>query len=210
MIKTILIAGVENETGAAIAETFRKKNFYVYGLGMEEGYSAHFDRFIQFDMNRFVKEAGFRIKASEQLGELIPTLDVLVNSASVRRMDGLQDVKLEDWQETLNVNLTGPMLLSKLFLPKLEAGKGCIIHIAPTEQSSLKPGSLANTTSGSALHGLSRAMAADLKGRVRVNSISFSENPGAPQEAARLAFFLATESQGFIHGENIAVDGGIY
>ena len=37
MIKTILIAGVENETGAAIAETFRKKNFYVYGLGMEEG-----------------------------------------------------------------------------------------------------------------------------------------------------------------------------
>ena len=237
MMKCVLVTGVKGGIGSSIAQAFRQQNFYVYGMDKEvEGYQAPVDRFIHFDLHQYVRDVEYRIRASEQLVNLIPSLDVLVNNAAVQRLDHLENIKLEDWQETLNVNLTGPMLLSKLFLNKLEANKGCIINIASIHHLLTKPGFLTYATSTNALIGLTKAMAVDLEGRVRVNAISPAavdtpmlragfENAedaleelkrihpvkkiGVPEEVARLALFLASENQGFIHGANITLDGGI-
>ena len=236
-MKCVLVTGVKGGIGEAIAKAFREQNYYVYGMDKEEeGYGAHVDRFIHFDIHQYVWDVEYRIRTSEELENLIPSLDVLVNNAAVQRLDRLQDIKLEDWQETLNVNLTGPMLLSKLFLDQLEANKGCIINIASIHHQLTKPGFLTYATSKNALVGLTKAMAVDLEGRVRVNAISPAaiDTPmlrdgfknakealeelkkvhpvkriGVPEEVARLALFLASESQGFIHGANISLDGGI-
>ena len=236
-MKSILITGVKGGIGSAIAKTFRDNNYYVYGVDKEEeGYEAHIDRFIHFDLHQYVRDVEYRIRASDELITLIPHLNVLVNNAAVRRLDRLQDIKLDDWQETLNVNLTGPMLLSKLFLDKLEASKGSIINIGSIHHMLTKPGFLTYATSKSALIGLTKAMAVDLEGRVRVNAISPAavdtpmlwagfENAedaldnlkkihpvkkiGMPEEVARLCLFLASENHGFIHGANLFLDGGI-
>jgi len=237
MMKSILVTGVRGGIGTAIAKAFREQNYYVYGMDKEaEGYGTPVDRFIHFDLNQYVRDVEYRIRASEQLINLIPSLDVLVNNAAVQRLDHLENIKLDDWQETLNVNLTGPMLLCKLFLSRLEANKGCIINIASIHHQLTKRGFLTYATSKNALVGLTRAMAVDLEGRVRVNAISPAaidtpmlragfENAedaleelkkvhpvkkiGVPEEVARLAIFLASENQGFIHGANILIDGGI-
>ena len=96
----------------------------------------------------------------------------MINNAAVQRLDHVKNIKLEDWQESLNVNLTGPMLLSKLFLNRLETNHGCIINIGSIHQQLTKPEFVTYATTKSALIGLTKAMAVDLEGRVRVNAIS--------------------------------------
>lgn len=236
MPKSVLITGISGGIGAGIGLYFRKKGYYVYGLDKEEHTETNCDRFVKFDIHEFVRTTQYRIEMSQYLDQLIPKLDVLVNNAAVQRLGGLEEIRFEDWQETLNVNLTGPMLLSKLFLNRLIAGKGSIINIGSIHQQLTKPGFVAYATSKSALIGLTKAMAVDLEGRVRVNAISpaaietdmlragFSDpekalktlrkiHPagriGTPQDVAHLAWFLAEEAEGFIHGANIALDGGI-
>ena len=214
-MKCILITGIKSPIGAAVAQTFREQNYYVYGIDKEEeGYGPHVDRFFHFDLHQFVRDVEYRIRASEELENLVPSLDVLVNNAEVQRFDRLRDIKLDDWQETLNVNLTGPMLLSKLFYDQLEVSKGCIINITSNHHQLTRPGHLGYGTSKNALIGLTKAMAVDLEGRVRVNAISPASadvpgDPGMPALVARLAFFLATEDEGLINGNHISLDSGM-
>lgn len=236
MKKNVFITGVLGGIGSSIAKVFRENGFYVYGVDMREDFHGRCDRFIQFDIHQFVKDAAYRIKFTQVFDELIPSLDVLINNAAVQRLDHLESIKLEDWQETINVNLTGPMLLSKLFLNRLERTRGCIINIASIHQQLTKPSFVSYATSKSALVGLTKAMAVDLEGRVRVNAISpaaietemlragFNHDESAidelrkihpvkrigyPEDVAKLALFIASENHGFVHGANFLLDGGI-
>ncbi|RMG87981.1 MAG: SDR family oxidoreductase [Bacteroidetes bacterium] len=237
MQKNVLITGVLGGIGSALATGFHEAGYYVYGLDVREDiqYRAHIDRFIQFDIFEFVRDAEYRIRYSNLFEEVIPKLDVLINNAAVQKLGHLENIKLEDWQETLAVNLTGPMLLSKLFLSRLEKSRGCIINIASIHQQLTKPAFVSYATSKSALVGLTKAMAVDLGHRIRVNSISPAaietemlragfesdsaldelrkihpvQRIGYPEEVAKLAVFLASESHGFIHGANLTLDGGI-
>jgi NAD(P)-dependent dehydrogenase (short-subunit alcohol dehydrogenase family) len=236
MQKQVLITGVSGGIGKVLSSMFREQNYYVYGLDLQEDYQVHCDRFIQFDIDRYVREADYRVRFSSLFAELIPRLDVLINNAAVQKLDKLEHVKLDEWQETLNVNLTGPMLLSKLFLKRLEESQGAIINIASIHHEQTKPRFVSYATSKSALVGLTRALAVDLGGRVRVNCISpaavetsmlragFNNSEkaldelraihpvgriGQPEDVAKLALFLAEDVNGFLHGANISLDGGI-
>lgn len=237
MRKHALVTGVLGGIGSAIAQYLRQNNYYVYGLDIRNDFSNVSDRHIQFDIHKYVKDASYRIRFTEIFEQVIPRLDVLVNNAAVQRLGKLEEIRLEDWQETLNVNLTGPLLLSKLFLKRLEAdGGGSIINIASIHQSLTKPAFVSYATSKSALVGLTKALAVDLAGRVRVNAISpaaietrmllegFQNNAqavdalkavhpvqriGTPEDVAKLVLFLAEEKTGFIHGANFQLDGGI-
>lgn len=236
MSKSVLITGVLGGIGSALAKNFRQNGFYVYGLDRREDFHNHCDRFIRFDINHYVKDVSYRIRFTEIFDKVIPNLDVLINNAAVQKLGKLQDIQLEDWQETLNVNLTGPLLLSKLFLSRLEDRQGSIINIGSIHQQLTKPEFISYSTSKSALVGLTKAMAVDLEGRVRVNAISPAaietdmlragfqndesaidqlrklhpvQRIGYPGDVAKLALFLASENNGFIHGANFHLDGGI-
>lgn len=235
-MKKALITGVLGGIGSALAMAFRAEGFYVYGLDVREDYKFNCNRFIQFDLASFCTDVAYREKWTQTFKKEIPQLDVLINNAAVQKLDKLDDLKLEDWQETLNVNLTGPMLLSQVFLQKLEATNGSIINIGSIHQQLTKPRFVSYATSKSALIGLTKALAVDLEGRVRVNAISPAaietdmllagfdgderaleelrrihpvQRIGYPQEVAKLALFLASENTGFIHGANLTLDGGI-
>jgi NAD(P)-dependent dehydrogenase (short-subunit alcohol dehydrogenase family) len=236
MKKSVFITGVLGGIGSALAKSFRANGFFVYGVDVREDFKGNCDRFIRFDLNEFVKDATYRIRFTQIFDELVPRLDVLVNNAAVQRLDRLENIKLDDWMETLNVNLTGPMMLSKLFLSRLEQSRGCIINIGSIHQQLTKQAFVTYATSKSALVGLTKAMAVDLEGRVRVNAISPAaietemlragfehdekaidelrkihpvQRIGYPDEVAKLALFLASENTGFIHGANLTLDGGI-
>ena len=236
MKKSVFITGVLGGVGSAMAKEFRENGYYVYGVDIKEDYEGVCDRAIRFDINEFVKDASYRIRFTQIFEELVPRLDVLINNAAVQRLGHLGEITLEDWQETLNVNLSGPMLLSKLFLSRLEESNGSIINIGSIHQQLTKPGFISYATSKSALVGLTKAMAVDLEGKVRVNAISPAaietemlkagfegdENAveelrkihpvqriGYPRDVAKLALFLAANNQGFIHGANLTLDGGI-
>ncbi|HFA48011.1 MAG TPA: SDR family oxidoreductase [Bacteroidetes bacterium] len=236
MSKNVFITGVLGGIGAGLSHAFRKNGYYVYGVDKEEDFDNVCDRFLRFDLNQFVTDVEYRIRFTQIFDDIMPTLDVLINNAAVQRLDHLEDLKLEDWQETLNVNLTGPLMLSKLFLERLEKRKGSIINIGSIHQRQTKRAFISYATSKSALIGLTKSLAVDLEGRVRVNAISPAaietdmlragfENDekaldelrkihpvqriGLPEDVAKLALFLAAENEGFIHGANFQLDGGI-
>jgi NAD(P)-dependent dehydrogenase (short-subunit alcohol dehydrogenase family) len=236
MAKSVLITGVLGGIGSGLAKAFRDHGYYVIGLDIKETPPEYCDKFISFDLNLYCSTAEYRNKMQEHFDQEIESLDVLINNAAVQLLGGIEELSLDDWNHTLNVNLTGPLLLSQFFLLKLEKVRGCIINIASIHQQLTKKRFISYATSKSALVGLTKSLSVDLQGRVRVNAISpaaidtpmlhqgFNNDDamvqklhdihplrriGKPQEVSKLALLLAEDGLGFINGANIQIDGGI-
>lgn len=121
-------------------------------------------------------------------------------------------------------------------LPQLEQARGSVINISSIHARLTKAHFVAYATSKAALSGMTRAMAVDLGGRVRVNAIEpaaiatdmlkagFAGQPeqfalleachpqgriGTPAEVAALALAIADGELRFLHGACVAMDGGI-
>lgn len=88
-------------------------------------------------------------------------LDVLVNNAGMMQEASVEDMTLEDWNRTLQVNLTAPFLLSKYALPHLRDVGGSIVNIGSIEGLGANPQHAAYCASKAGLHGLTRALAVD-------------------------------------------------
>ena len=216
MKKNILINGAINEIGTALAKAFRTKGYYVYGLDKKEDYDGICDRSLRFDIRQFVTDAGYRIRFSQIMDEIAPRLNALINIEEINLRGHLKDIQLDDWQQSMDVNLTGPMLLSKLFVTKLEKSKGAILNIGNIAFDNSEDGQMAYLASKNALNGLTSALAIDLKGRVVVNSITMmmegekgesSAGKGNlknyADELAKLAVYLVNENAGLIHGQDL-------
>jgi NAD(P)-dependent dehydrogenase (short-subunit alcohol dehydrogenase family) len=236
MQKKVLITGVLGGIGNGLAKTFKEAGYYVIGMDIKDSPSAYCDHFYNFDINRFCMDEQYLQSMQNKFDKEIPELDVLINNAAVQLLGSVEEIKLNDWNHTLNVNLTGPLLLSRYFLSRLEKVRGCIINIASIHHELTKKRFIAYATSKSALVGLTKAMSVDLQGKVRVNAISpaaidtpmlhegFNNDDamvqklhdlhplkriGKPAEVSKLALLLAEDGLGFINGANIQIDGGI-
>ena len=100
-------------------------------------------------------------------------LDVLVNNAGMMRESTLEDTSLDDWEQTLRVNLTAPFVLSKHALPWLKRSAGNIVNIGSIEGLGSNPRHSAYCASKAGLHGLTRAIAVDHgKDGVRCNAVA--------------------------------------
>jgi NAD(P)-dependent dehydrogenase (short-subunit alcohol dehydrogenase family) len=236
MKKTALITGVLGGIGSQLAKTFNEKGYNVIGLDVKDEPSPWCHRCYKFDLNLYASNPAYKNDFELKFDHDIPELFVLINNAAVQLLSSLGEIKLADWNQTLNVNLTGPLLLSQFFLDRLKKSKGSIINIASIHQQLTKKRFVAYATSKSALVGLTKALSVDLQGCVRVNTISPaaidtkmlrdgfnndeskvqmlnelhpSQRIGKPQEVSQLALLLAEDELGFINGANLCIDGGI-
>lgn len=164
-------------------------------------------------------------------------IDVLINNAAIACNKPLEKLALVDWERVLGVNLTGPLLCAKHFVPFLRHRRGAIINIASTRALMSEPNTEAYSASKGAIVALTHALAASLAPDVRVNCISpgwietglwaksqsrttpvhsaadknqhWVGRVGQPDDIANLAAYLASEKSGFITGTNMIVDGGM-
>lgn len=236
MKKTVIVTGVSGGIGSSIANEFKNAGYYVIGLDKQIGENNFIDLFIEIDLDKYVSNLNYQLIKNQEFDLKIPHLCVLINNAAVQILDSIENLKLEDWLKTLNVNLTAPMLLSKYFFNKLSISNGNIINIASIHSILTKRCFLSYATSKSALIGLTKAMSVDLNGKVRVNAISPAaistpmllagfnndleqvqklneihpiQRIGKPNEVAKLALLLVSDELSFINGANISIDGGI-
>ncbi len=187
----------------------------------------------QVDVTSPTAAAGFVEAAEASLGRL----DVLVNSAGIREIVSVLDLSFEEWQRVINVNLTGTFLPSQAFARRIvQQGKtGQIVNLASTLGLMAAPNRAAYTASKHGVVGLTREMALELGDKgVRVNAVApgvvrtplterYFQDPaysqairdihavgrwGEPDEIARAILFLADETNGFITGTILTVDGG--
>ncbi len=158
-------------------------------------------------------------------------LDVLVNNAGIIHVNLLVDERLEDWNQTLGVNTTGPLLGMQAAVPVMRAtGSGSIINIASIFGINGAEGYIAYTASKGALIAMTKTAALELAvDRIRVNAIcpggvSTAMNENEPEggvvpltpwgrradvgEISAAVAFLASDDAIFMTGSELVVDGG--
>jgi 3-oxoacyl-[acyl-carrier protein] reductase len=171
-------------------------------------------------------------KVSSELGQI----GVLVNNAAITR-DGLMlRMKREDWDDVIRTNLTGVFLMTQAILPMMtKARRGRIINLTSVVAQSGNVGQVNYISSKSGVIGFTKAVAREYASRnITVNAVApgFIETPmtAALNEAVRGAMleqiplkrpgtdldvayavaFLASDEAGYITGQVINVNGGMY
>jgi 3-oxoacyl-[acyl-carrier protein] reductase len=163
-------------------------------------------------------------------------IDVLVNNAGITR-DGLAlRMKQTDWDLVLKINLTGAFLCSQAVLPTMMKNRwGRIINIASVVGQAGSAGQANYAASKAGLIGVTKTLAQEMASRnVTVNAIApgyidtdmtkvlpeevrakiLASVPlgrmGKPEDIAAAVKFLASEDAGYITGQVLAVNGGMY
>jgi len=163
-------------------------------------------------------------------------LDILVNNAAVTRDTLALRMKLEDWEAVLRTNLTGAHLCIQQALgAMLKQRSGRIINLASVVAQTGNAGQANYVASKAGLIGLTRAIAVEVASRsITVNAVApgFIETPmtdplapelkekmksliplgrfGKDSEIAATIVFLASDEAGYITGQVLDVNGGMY
>lgn len=107
-----------------------------------------------------VEEVGRMVEA---VREHFGTIDVLVNNAGVIQVGPVETMALADYEETLSVNLRGPLHAMLAVIPEMRRrGEGRIVNIASIGGKIAMPHMAPYTMSKFALVGLSKAMRVEL------------------------------------------------
>lgn len=152
-------------------------------------------------------------------------VDVLVNTAGILRFAAMEDLPLSDWNEVINVNLTGYFITSQRFgREMIKAGQGRLVHISTVASHSPETFSGVYSSTKAGVNMMSKMLAAEWDPYgVRSNcvepcfvktpmSASFYADPEVEKSRSRLianaVMFLASKRSDFTTGDAIKVDGG--
>src|SRR6478735_3351602 len=204
----VVIGDLLDEEGQALAE--------------ELGDSA---RYVHLDVT---SDEDWRSAVAYTLAEF-GTLNVLFNNAGIFNGGPLSRYKQSQWQEMLDVNLTGPFLGMRAATDAMiAAGGGSIINTSSIEGLRGTPWAHGYVASKWGLRGLTKSAAMELAPHgIRVNSLHPGRirtpatdqmpedlipiplgRPGQPHEVATFVLFLASDESSFTTGSEFVVDGG--
>ncbi|MBO4427135.1 MAG: 3-oxoacyl-ACP reductase FabG [Bacteroidales bacterium] len=160
-------------------------------------------------------------------------ISVLVNNAGIRKDNLLLWMEPDDWYKVLRTNLDSFYNVSKQVLqPMVVHRGGRIINIASLSGLKGLPGQTNYSAAKGGLIAATKALAQEVAARkVTVNAVAPgfiatdmvegldadelaktipAKRFGKPEEVADLVAFLASEKAGYINGEVISINGGIY
>ena len=167
--------------------------------------------------------------------DIMGKIDILVNNAGVNVPQAIDQIRDEDWDRLVELNLTSCMALTRALVPGMKERRwGRVIHISSIMGLVSTAERNAYSATKAALLGMARASALDLGPfNITVNCIApgpfATEMPMAilskeqraalaartalgrwarPEELAGPALFLASEAGSFVSGTVLVVDGG--
>jgi 3-oxoacyl-[acyl-carrier protein] reductase len=164
-------------------------------------------------------------------------VDILVNNAGTSMVAPSLELRAEDWERTLRIDLSGPFYMSQLAARSMiERGGGSIVNISSILGLGGLPKRAAYCASKHGLLGLTKVLATEWATYgIRVNSVSpgyiqtdmdthdssvgdYTESDimgrtplaryGTSEEVAKVTLFLASKDSAYVTGESLAVDGG--
>ncbi len=235
----VLITGAAGGIGRALVARFAAAGYDVIATDISPS-SADLPcrHYLPIDLARTVEDDAY---AGQQFATIVDCLEgkglrALINNAAIQILGGVDSLTRADWRQTLDVNLLAPFVWTQMLVKQLEGVEGSVINISSIHARLTKQNFVAYATSKAALSGMTRALAVDLRGRVRVNAIEpaaietpmlkagFSSKPelyaqlahchpqgriGTPDEVAGLALALVSDELQFMNGANVVLDGGI-
>jgi len=164
-------------------------------------------------------------------------IDVLANVAGILRSDHTHELKLEDWDKIIRINLTGTFLVCRAAIPHLLKTKGNIVNTSSSSAMGSHPWMAAYAASKGGILSMTRVIAVEYaKQGLRANCIipggiatplhtQFRMPKGAdpellrgampltlpyagPEHAASVIAFLASDDARYITGAEVRADGG--
>ena len=102
----------------------------------------------------------------------IDALDILVNNAGIGHVGSIEETSLDDWQRLFHVNVDGVFLVTKQALPLLLAsGHGGVVNLGSVAGLVAVKRRFAYCATKGAVVALTRQLAAEYAGKVRVNCV---------------------------------------
>ena len=158
---------------------------------------------------------------------------ILINNAGIARDKLFIAMKTSDWDSVLDTNLRGFYLVTRpLLRVMLKERRGRIVSIASTSGQRGNPGQVNYAASKAGLVGATKALALEVANRgITVNAVApglietemvtddAKENLlkmiplgrlGKPQEVGAAVSYLCSEGAGYVTGQVISVNGGLY
>jgi len=174
----------------------------------------------------------------QQVVQQLGRVDILVNNAGIEHSTPFLEKTLDDWNRTINVNLTGPFICTQAAARQMvqQNSRGTIINISSVHEDLAFPGYADYCAAKGGLRMLCRDLALELAPH-NINVVNVApgaiatpinnetlEDPaktaalireiplsriGSPEEVASLVAFLGTDAASYITGTTIFIDGGL-
>ncbi|MDD5489472.1 MAG: SDR family NAD(P)-dependent oxidoreductase [Candidatus Moranbacteria bacterium] len=235
--KTAIVTGAAKGIGKGIAIALAKEgaNVVVSDIDQKEAEKVAEEirkigpkaLVIQCDVSKKEEVENLFRKTVEEFGKL----DILVNNAGIYPFVSFADMKEEDWDKVMNINLKSVFLCSKKAAEVLPEG-GRIVNISSVAAFVGFESLVHYCATKGAVNAMIRALALELAPKkITVNAVAPGaiETPGAkgpeeqmkqtiamiplaregqPEDIANVVVFLASEKSDYITGQTIIVDGG--
>jgi 3-oxoacyl-[acyl-carrier protein] reductase len=235
-----LVTGASRGIGAAIADHLAALGATVIGTATSDsGAAAIGERLAaQGGAGRALDVTdGAAVEALiEAIGKEFGALSILVNNAGITRDQLLMRMKDEDWQAIIDTNLSSVFRTSKAVLRgMMKARRGRIVNIASVIGLTGNPGQANYAAAKAGIIGFSKSLAREVGSRgITVNVVApgFIDTDmtrslpeaqrqalltqialgrlGAAEDIAQAVAFLVGPAAGYITGETLHVNGGMY
>ncbi len=234
-----LVTGASRGIGKAIAEKLAEDGFFVLGTATSDAGADAISLYLGDNGKGFkldVSNAESIEEVIKTINDEFGAPAVLVNNAGITRDNLLMRMKDEEWDDIINTNLTSVFRLSKAVLRgMMKAKAGRIINISSVVGSTGNAGQANYAAAKAGMVGFAKSMAKEVGSRnITINTVApgfidtdmtkelsndiknnlLASIPlnrlGDPKEIAHAVAFLASAGAGYITGETLHVNGGMF
>jgi 3-oxoacyl-[acyl-carrier protein] reductase len=235
-----LVTGASRGIGKAIAARLAKDGAKVIGTATSAAGAEAISAYLQASGGAGrvldVRDPASVDALVVEVGKTFGPITVLVNNAGVTRDTLLLRMKDEDWAQVLETDLSSAFRLAKVVVPgMMKARHGRIISVGSVVGTMGNAGQANYAAAKAGLIGFSKSLAREIGSRnITVNVVApgFIETDmtkdlkeesraallqqmsirrlGAPDDIAAAVAFLASSEAGYITGETLHVNGGMY
>ena len=235
-----LVTGASRGIGKAIAEQLAAEGATVIGTATTDkgadAISAYLEESGGKGMCLNVTDDDSVAAVIKQIGDDFGAVSILVNNAGITKDNLLMMMKPDQWDDVINTNLTSIYRLSKSVLrTMMKARKGRIINIASVVGATGNPGQTNYSATKAGMMGFTKSLAREIGSRnITVNAVApgfidtdmtrelaeeqrealIGQIPlnrlGDATDIANAVVFLASPAAGYITGETLHVNGGMY
>ena len=237
--KNIIVTGASGGIGNSIVKKLNEAGANILASGTKteklKELKNNFEKIkiMNFDISKSEKIEEFIENATKELGG---NLDGIINNAGITQDNLAIRMKLDEWENVININLTSTFLMSKFAIKKMLKNKsGKIVNITSVVGHTGNLGQANYTASKAGIIAMSKSLAIEYaKKNINVNCISpgfiktamtdkidenfkeviISKIPsarlGEPDDIANAVLFLISNQSDYINGETLHVNGGMY